>query len=49
MRVESIINYFNGDYKIVNLRSQGDAMSGDWLTKLVVVGGKFEKVEDKKK
>ncbi|AVY95745.1 hypothetical protein DAI18_18120 [Microvirgula aerodenitrificans] len=43
--VRSILDYFDGDYKIVNLRSSGDIMGGDWTSKLVVVGGKFEKVE----
>lgn len=43
--VRSILDYFDGDYKIVNLRSSGDILGGDWTSKLVVVGGKFEKVE----
>lgn len=46
--VRSILDYFDGDYKIVNLRSSGDILGGDWTSKLVVVGGKFEKVEKAK-
>jgi hypothetical protein len=49
VRVRSILDYFNGDYKIVNLQHQGDAIGGDWLTKLTVVGGKFQKIEKKGK
>lgn len=48
VRVESILDYFNGDYKIVNMQHQGDAIGGDWLTKLTVVGGKFQKIEKPK-
>lgn len=48
VRVQSILDYFNGDYKIVHLQHQGDAIGGDWVTKLTVVGGKFQKIETKK-
>ncbi|MCG9064726.1 hypothetical protein LH425_06665 [Laribacter hongkongensis] len=46
--VRSILDWFNGDYKIVNLRSSGDILGGDWITKLIVVGGKFKKIEKEK-
>lgn len=48
VRVESILDYFNGDYKIVHLQHKGDAIGGDWLTQLTVIGGKFQKIEKPK-
>jgi len=47
VEVQSIIEYFNGQYKIVKLAHSGDGLSGDWQSKLTVVGGKFQKVEKK--
>ena len=49
VKVESIIEYFNGEYKIVKLAHSGDGIGGDWHSKLTVVGGKFPKVEKPKK
>ena len=49
VKVESIIDYFNGEYKIVKLAPSGDGIGGDWHSKLTVVGGKFQKVEKPKK
>ncbi|WP_314282996.1 phage protein [Haemophilus sputorum] len=49
IEVKSILEHFNGQYKIVKLLHSGDAMGGDWLSKMTVVGGKFQPVEDKKK
>lgn len=45
VEVRSILDYFNGEYKIVKLVHSGDVMSGDWQSKMTVVGGKFQKVE----
>ena len=49
VKVESIIDYFNGEYKIVKLAHSGAGIGGDWHSKLTVVGGKFQKVEKPKK
>lgn len=49
VRVRSILNHYDGDYKIVNIAYSGDALGGDWTCKLVVIGGKFNKVEKDKK
>ena len=49
VKVESIIDYFNGEYKIVKLVHSGDNISGDWHSKMTVVGGKFQKVEKEKR
>ena len=49
VQVESILEYFNGEYKIVKLAHSGDGIGGDWQSKLTVVGGKFQKVEKPKK
>ncbi|MBN6075809.1 hypothetical protein HYE60_11245 [Aggregatibacter actinomycetemcomitans] len=43
VRVESILEYFNGEYKIVKLAHSGDGIGGDWQSKLTVIGGKFKK------
>nr|DAJ78964.1 MAG TPA: 43 kDa tail protein [Caudoviricetes sp.] len=48
VKVESIIEYFNGEYKIVKLAHSGDGIGGDWCSKMTVVGGKFQKVEKEK-
>ena len=48
VKVESIIEYFNGEYKIVKLAHSGDGIGGDWHSKMTVVGGKFKKVEKEK-
>lgn len=48
VKVESIIEYFNGEYKIVKLAHSGDGIGGDWHSKMMVVGGKFQKVEKEK-
>ena len=49
VKVESIIEYFNGEYKIVKLAHSGDGIGGDWHSKMTVVGGQFQKVENPKK
>lgn len=49
VRVQSILDYFNGDYKIVHLQHAGDGIGGDWLSTITVVGGKFQKIEKPKK
>lgn len=49
VQVQSILDYFNGEYKIVKLAHSGDGIGGDWQSKLTVAGGKFQKVEKPKK
>lgn len=49
VKVQSIIEYFNGEYKIVKLSHNGDGLGGDWLSKMTVVGGKFNKVKGESK
>jgi len=48
VEVKSILDYFNGQYKVVKLLHSGDAMEGDWLSKMTVVGGQFQPVEKNK-
>lgn len=48
VRVQSILEYYNGDYKIVHLRHVGDAIGGDWLSEITAVGGKFQKIKKAK-
>ncbi|SET17404.1 phage protein [Thorsellia anophelis] len=42
--LESIIEYFNGEYKVVHLSHKGDILGDDWLTHLIVMGGKFKRI-----
>lgn len=49
IKLESIIDYFNGEYKIVKLVHTGDGIGGDWHSKITVVGGKFEPIRNVKK
>lgn len=49
VRVVSIMSHYNGDYKVVSVEHAGDFRQGDWLSKLVVIGGTFQKVQKKKK
>lgn len=48
VKVASILEFFNGEYKIVKLAHFGDGIGGDWKSKMTVVGGKFQKVEKEK-
>ncbi|ADG20400.1 conserved hypothetical protein [Paraburkholderia atlantica] len=48
VRVESMINTYNGDYKVVRVKYVGDTHTSDWYCGLVVRGGKFRKVEKSK-
>ena len=48
VEVKSILDYFNGQYKVVKLLHSGNAMEGDWLSKMTVVGGQFQPVEKDK-
>ena len=48
IKLESIIEYFNGEYKVVKLAHSGDSIGGDWYSKMTVVGGKFQKVDSGK-
>lgn len=45
VKVQSMMDYFNGEYKIVKLSHEGDGLAGDWQSKMTVVGGKFNKVK----
>lgn len=49
VQLESILPYFKGEYKIVKLSHSGDGLNGDWLSEMMVVGGKFKKMENAKK
>ncbi|WP_175689703.1 phage protein [Burkholderia anthina] len=48
VRVESMIESYNGDYKVVQVKYVGDTHTADWYCDLVVRGGKFQKVEKPK-
>ncbi|AOJ86734.1 hypothetical protein WS87_08635 [Burkholderia sp. MSMB0856] len=48
VRVVSMIESYNGDYKVVQVKYVGDTHTADWYSDLVVRGGKFQKVEKPK-
>ncbi|MEY1239800.1 hypothetical protein AB7102_19860 [Providencia manganoxydans] len=45
VRVQSIMNEYNGDFKITELSHTGDFMSDQWYSQMTCIGGKFKKVE----
>ena len=48
VRVESIIKEYNGDYKITDIEHAGDLLGNDWYTKIICIGGNYQKVENGK-
>lgn len=48
VKVESIIEYFNGEYKIIKLAHSGDGIGGDWHSKMTVVGENSRKWKKKR-
>lgn len=49
VRIVSIESTYSGDYKVVSVKHTGDSLEGDWTSDLTCIGGKFQKVEKKKK
>lgn len=45
VRVESKLTEYNGDYKVKSIEHNGDLYGTNWHSKLVCVGGKFNKVK----
>ncbi|QQP86949.1 phage protein [Entomomonas asaccharolytica] len=44
IRLKSILSFFNGDYKITNLKISGDALGGDWTCTITTAKGEYKKV-----
>lgn len=49
VRIQSIDVGFNGDYKITSLIHEGDNYADEWYSKIICIGGEFQKVEKGKK
>ncbi|EBL3323370.1 hypothetical protein D4T62_10515 [Salmonella enterica subsp. enterica] len=49
IRVDSIVNDYDGDYKVTSVRSEGDSHGDAWNSDLTVVNGKFKKSAKMKK
>lgn len=49
VRVESIVAYYNGDYKVVAVKSEGDTHASRWGSRLTLVNGKFKQAKKLKK
>ncbi|MGE9550438.1 phage protein [Erwinia amylovora] len=49
VRIESIVSDYNGDYKVVAIRSEGDTHSSRWESRLTLVNGKFKQAQKLKK
>ncbi|QHJ84957.1 MAG: hypothetical protein [Bacteriophage sp.] len=47
VRVQSVLTEYNGDYKVQSIQHSGDLLGGDWKSKLVCTGGKFEVMQSK--
>ena len=43
VRIESNSTEYNGDYKIISIEHNGDLYGFNWHSKLVCIGGKFDK------
>ncbi|BBE08572.1 hypothetical protein MCB1EB_0411 [Mycoavidus cysteinexigens] len=46
VRVHSITESFNGDYKVVSVSHCGDTYGDEWLTTITAVGGAFTPIKD---
>lgn len=44
VEIKSILSFFDGQYKITNLKMSGDALSGDWLCTISTAKGTYKKV-----
>ncbi|KAA5956679.1 MULTISPECIES: hypothetical protein [Pantoea] len=49
VRVESIVADYNGDYKVVAVKSEGDTHASRWGSRLTLVNGKFKQAKKLKK
>lgn len=49
VRIESIITDYNGDYKVVAVKSEGDTHASRWESRLTLVNGKFKQAKKLKK
>lgn len=44
VEIKSILSFFDGQYKITNLKMSGDALGGDWLCTISTAKGAYKKV-----
>jgi hypothetical protein len=49
VRIESIVTDYNGDYKVVAVKSEGDTHSSRWESRLTLTNGKFKQAKKLKK
>lgn len=49
IRIDSIVDDYDGDYKVTSMESTGDTHDNDWTNKLTAVNGKFKKAKKMKK
>ncbi|QZX98208.1 hypothetical protein K6R05_22005 (plasmid) [Pantoea alfalfae] len=49
VRIESIVADYNGDYKVVAVKSDGDTHASRWESRLTLVNGKFKQAKKLKK
>lgn len=49
VRIESIVADYNGDYKVVAVKSEGDTHSSRWESRLTTVNGKFKQAKKLKR
>lgn len=49
IRVDSIVDDYDGEYKVTGINSEGDTHSDEWQNQLTIVNGKFKKAQKMKK
>jgi hypothetical protein len=49
IRIDSIVDDYDGDYKVVAIRSSGDTHGDDWTSQITAVNGKFKKAKKMKR
>ncbi|MDK9607117.1 phage protein [Lelliottia wanjuensis] len=49
IRIDSIVDDYDGDYKVTSIESTGDSHDNEWTSKITAVNGKFKKAKKMKK
>mgnify|MGYP001248591701 CR=1 FL=1 len=47
IRVESVVNQYNGDFKVTDIKLSGDTHSEKWYSQITAIGGEFQRAKQK--
>ena len=47
IRVESVVNQYNGDFKVTDIKLSGDTHSEKWYSQITAIGGRFQRAKQK--